>query len=710
MFGSRTKFPYRVRIHDKECGAVARALHHETKIHSLSAVFENVSSTTFERKLMSTKTSFKRIALAVVAALGFGLLTTTSPANAAIDTTLTVSAPSATSAAHNETVTVAVDVTFVATTAGETMQVLATFTDASGNLSDGTGFTNYRIQAVSADSANVTGHGAEPTSASGVGGVASPDSVTATLADVTTRAKFNIVLYKAVATSTDRVITGTIVLKDRTNTTLKTSSFTVTVTKPNTTATAAKSKLWLNNASNPGTTPSEADSTLVVSRGTAGSYTAVGYIWPLMLNSADTKTVTGPSGSTVVGTAESIVVTLTGPGALALSSAGKSEGSKLKSVTVGLGETVVVYNDGTGGTATLQGSIGGTYLTQASKTIAFVGAATTFTAALETSTVTRGAIAYDVVSFTAKDANGNLIVTANQGTGYPGGFYAISSDSGVAGSSLTKGSSLKYVACDYNSSRAKWVCDLAAADSGTATIQIGDSLTVATSSATSSALTLTVAGTGNTGTVTLPKASYNIGEKAILTVTSKDGDGRLVTDGTSTPFSGLRWGSTSPTFGAPTGSDATGGNASSGLTTYLDGGGSFVSGTDTLVVYMPTVTGTYTLIGVTGGATTESTILTFTVVDPNQAATLAAAEAATDAAAEAIDAANAATDAANLAAEAADAATVAAEEARDAADAATAAVEELATAVATLMAALKAQVTTLANTVAKIAKKVGVKK
>jgi len=83
-----------------------------------------------------------------------------------------------------------------------------------------------------------------------------------------------------------------------------------------------------------------------------------------------------------------------------------------------------------------------------------------------------------------------------------------------------------------------------------------------------------------------------------------------------------------------------------------------------------------------------------------------AAEAATDAALEAIDAANAATDAANLAAEAADAATVAAEEARDAADAATAAVEALASEVATLIAGLKAQITTLANTVAKIAKKV----
>jgi hypothetical protein len=94
------------------------------------------------------------------------------------------------------------------------------------------------------------------------------------------------------------------------------------------------------------------------------------------------------------------------------------------------------------------------------------------------------------------------------------------------------------------------------------------------------------------------------------------------------------------------------------------------------------------------------------VTSTGVSAVQAAADAATDAASEAIDAANAATDAANLAAEAADAATVAAEEARDAADAATAAVEELATQVATLMAALKAQITTLANTVAKIAKKV----
>ncbi len=176
------------------------------------------------------------------------------------------------------------------------------------------------------------------------------------------------------------------------------------------------------------------------------------------------------------------------------------------------------------------------------------------------------------------------------------------------------------------------------------------------------------------------------------------------------------------------------------ITTAASGVGNFVGG-GTTQSFTTDATGTYTflatsLVSAGGSGTFSASIATAstdatssagyfgsTAVDETLAAGVAsvskavtfaagqnkaeaAAEAATDAAAEAIDAANAATDAANLAAEAADAATVAAEEARDAADAATAAVEELATQVATLMAALKAQITTLANTVAKIAKKV----
>ncbi len=75
------------------------------------------------------------------------------------------------------------------------------------------------------------------------------------------------------------------------------------------------------------------------------------------------------------------------------------------------------------------------------------------------------------------------------------------------------------------------------------------------------------------------------------------------------------------------------------------------------------------------------------------------ANAAVDAAQEAIDAANAATDAANAAAEAADAATAAAQDAADA-------VAALSTQVSEMVAALRKQITALTNLVIKIQKKV----
>ena len=79
------KFLRRVRIHGGECGAVARALHHKVKGSSLyQADLGKSSGSTNERKQMSTKTTFKRLALVVVAAMGFGVLTTVAPATAAL--------------------------------------------------------------------------------------------------------------------------------------------------------------------------------------------------------------------------------------------------------------------------------------------------------------------------------------------------------------------------------------------------------------------------------------------------------------------------------------------------------------------------------------------------------------------------------------------------------------------------------------------------
>jgi len=228
-----------------------------------------------------------------------------------------------------------------------------------------------------------------------------------------------------------------------------------------------------------------------------------------------------------------------------------------------------------------------------------------------------------------------------------------------------------------------------------------------------------VAGAAYTATMTSDKTSYAPGEKAIITIKSTDKAGRTPQDGAQVPF-----GTTSnytmiqnKAFGSTDSTYPIGGSTSN--LTFVTSGSTYFGGLETMVVYMPNTSGDVVISGYTSWeSTTVNTpvSLTMKVVDPNAAGIAAAkdaSDAATDAALEATDAAYAATDAANIAAEAADAATAAAEAATEAAnaakesaDAATAAVEELATSVAKLMAALQAQITTLAKVVAKIAVKV----
>jgi hypothetical protein len=84
------KFLRRVRIHGRECGAVARALRHTIEANPLSAADKKVLSTTNERKVMSKTTFFKRIALTAVAALGFGMLSVAPSQSAVTAHTLTI--------------------------------------------------------------------------------------------------------------------------------------------------------------------------------------------------------------------------------------------------------------------------------------------------------------------------------------------------------------------------------------------------------------------------------------------------------------------------------------------------------------------------------------------------------------------------------------------------------------------------------------------
>ena len=779
---SPIKFLRRVRIHGGECGAVARALHHKAKTSSLPAVNENVFFTTIERKKM-TKLTFKRLALVVVTALGLGVIAS-GPSSAAITAssdTLTVSA-TASSIAAGETASVTVTQSFIANLAGDSLTVVVENQSAPAS-GDGTVgiYVTDSSNATIRSNAQATGSGGAKLQQDffGVAGKALSETASITAAGTTALSASYRVSFMA------PTVAGSYVFRiyhrnviGATQTIAATPlTWTVTVTANASDVATTASKFWLNGTDEYGATLGirgyvvtggvtgnskglETDSALVVSAGlprASSSYTAVGVLHMVVMNSSDTKISTRTAGRVQ----ESVTVLLSGAGQLAASSRYAGISSTFsKQVTVAYDETVVVYSDGSVGTGTLTAYVGAASasanaFTQGSKTVTFAGRATTFTVSGYSAGIRGGStVAYtgaadsatagtQAFRFLATDSAGNAVTAANLNTDKgEANFYAISSDTSVLASgtdasdaaaragtyaSLAERRSPALL-CTYDgtsSVKGYWYCAGRVYDSGTVTVTIVDSRDVTASGtnylttttgavAKSTAFSLTFAGAGYTGTISLGKTAFNVSEAATLTLTCKDAGGRLVADGISgTCFTNLSWKGAEPVFGANSSSSAAGGTFTD-LDTYLASASgtatlnktSFLLGTDTAMVYMPSVAGTYTLLGRTGAATVDSELLTFTVSDPTSAATLAAAEAATDAAAEAIDAANAATDAANLAAEAADAATVAAEEARDAADAATAAVEELATQVATLMAALKAQITTLANTVAKIAKKV----
>jgi len=292
----------------------------------------------------------------------------------------------------------------------------------------------------------------------------------------------------------------------------------------------------------------EADSTVAYTAGLAATPTPVAVLWPQVRNSSDTKTAGG------ISVPDSITVTISGPGLLAGHINGVVQ-TRAKQVTIAHYDTIIVYSDGTPGTATITSYLGTSVTTagkfaQAAKTVKFTGAATTLTATAADAVDAGGNLTYGgtagtydsttqgtaIITFTAKDSAGTAVTSAamNTGSGQAAGFYAISSDSKViSGRSLRNYSDL----CTYSSTDGYWSCNMFVVDSGTATLTIYDSSTA--SSVASAAVSYTVAGKAFTGTISFDKTSYNVGDKAVITVTSKDRAGRNNANGAQNPFVGI---------------------------------------------------------------------------------------------------------------------------------------------------------------------------
>jgi hypothetical protein len=630
---------------------------------------------------MSTKTTFKRIALVAVAALGLGVLSVAPSTAAATNVTVTTANGTAgqLNARTDSTTAATVTINALLESAGDTVTVsfvekskptgavtnpVLQFIETTTPLGSATLVDTSTVQDGSTRSAAYVA--TESVAAStGVYSV----SVTGTNKYV--GAKFGIYLESTLSTSRKA---GTYVY------TAIVKSYSMGVTAPVITthdvnivvaATAAESE-----------EPSAAYSTVYLGLGTtttpAADASAIGFV---ATSSTSDKAanlrvnINNANNSTDVAI-DTVTISISGPGLVYAGSA-YSKSVKLIGVT---SATYAIYADGNAGATTITVSLEKAALTVTKSMSFYAKAAKTITAANFNPVLAVGANSGSV-AVSAVDANG---------TPWTGTAYIVASsatDALVAGSTTP-------VQCDAWNSTTGILCPVTALTVGTAKLKVIDAATVALATATSNEITVTVKGNiASSVKIAFDKASYAPNEKAVITVTPLDASGSALQGKTFSAL--LASGGITSTSAFASGSDTTTA-VSITTSTYSSASSNLVAGSRTYVVYMPAASGDVT-ISATGGtdlpaAAQVKVSATATVVN-------ASVDAATDAANEATDAANAATDAALAAADAADAATAAAQDASDA-------VAALSATVAKLVASLKAQITSLTNLVIKIQKKV----
>ena len=662
------KFSHLYRKRGGNRDVSARATH-------LKAALEIVSMATIERKLMSNKTTFKRIALAVVAALGFGVLAS-GPSSAAIDETLALSASTGT-VAVGETLTVTVTNTFVASSDNESSTVrVSNPSSAFGSI----------VSFATTDSANASAVTRRASTVS-VEAITAGDSIIASSGGAYTKATFTIQMRNAQTAGSYTVV---VTSRDATGAIKKSATLVVTVTAAvGSTPDATKSTAYIVQASGAdlaSVTPASADSTVVLAKGTA-SGSAGAAIHVTQLNSLGAATY---GNSTSIG--ESITAYISsGPGLLKAAGVGTAA----RVVSAKVGETITVQNDGTSGVATIvlgSTSLGATWKT---KTVTFYGDAAKASIALKGP----GVISDDSsnrtneLRVTLKDSSDVLNTIATN-------LYLNSDNETIVAKgwiSATVDATLGYASVDLSSF-------VDANDSGTAKITLASYAPDSTTAQKavgfiSNELTMTVVGKAATFKLSLDKKNYKPGDIAKVTVSAFDGLGKAIAD---TSVVGMF---------------ATGGITANGATALADtviatSYATHGQGKYTFEYTIPQSSGNL-VFKATGGAglITAGQVAvyeTVTVTDPAEEA----ANSALDAAQEATDAAIAATDAAVLAQESADAAAVAAEAAAEtaaeAAEAAKAAVDAV-TKLSGEVTKLLTQLATLQKLMNRIATKVGVK-
>ena len=700
------RFLRRVRIHGGEFDTSARAMYRNEVVYPLQADLRIVRRSTNERKQMSTKTTFKRIALVTVAALGFGVLSTVPSSAVHQADQLTLSASTATQTTAETYTATAATATIAFQSSGEadSMSVTASIVSAPA------GSTAYPwLRLVETSSAVVAGTAAKLKTAYGTQLPPHADTLLAGQANALTAfvsssagassvtavsAKFAVYMASNSDAKVAPVLAGTYVIKLTPAVAggggaLQSVAQNVTITVTTAasldkvpSATLSTVRLTKGDTTTPTTV--DTDDTIVASK---ASTAAVATIKIDQLNAAGSANAS-----------ESITAIVTGQGVINTGAAAYSGSigavkltelatAKARVLSAKAGDIIQIFADGGSGAGTVTLTSSSGVAMGSVKVTFFDTKPVTVTTTVKKAYIAAGATTTKVLSVVVADASGNLVTNATV-TAYP-------TDTATTVASQTAQT------CTLNATSTGYDCSLVGA-SATKFGPVGYTVkAVGTDAAKTEVKSTTASVTYSdivAAKVTITGAATGTpGELVTYTLTATDKNGYPIADTSYNNAASATLYGTGFFFEEITASGWA--TAPFGLTDTI----TTVSGVATSKAALPiagTAKGTWTLLG--DGTAAEGAIakaISGTDVVVSTDVSNPGVDAAAAAAEEATAAANDATDAALSAAEAAEAATAMAQEAVDA-------VAELSASVTKLISALRAQITTLTNLVVKIQKKV----
>jgi trimeric autotransporter adhesin len=591
-----------------------------------------VSGSTIERKKMSTKTIYKRIALVAVAALGAGVLSV-APANAAGNTdvaTTKVTAITLATATATPTASAAVAVNLGAATvstaavgagtdyemefqaylesypAGGSTSVAAVAT-ATGTTTVVTGGTNAIAGSVlridGADNAALGGNTVAATSALGIGSFSfTPSKAGVYVLKVWHDADGDGVVDVA---ETQNNISITVVAASGLSTSLSTAYMAAAATAADFTGAGVAN---LSSIAFTATTDAVARS---AAKGTGAATNAISTIEVILKNADGT-----------VSNGHTVSATVSGSGLIAVGTADNTNAAGTKradsAVLADNVGYVEVSTDGTSGIGTITISVTdvvtGATTVIGTKTVTSYGAVTKIVAT-GVMTIGRAGGATTGVAVADRDLATEVpavIIKATDASGYvvPSlTITAVSSDVVKVNSAITVAGDVASAANIYSSGGTGFYnvsistpSSAKSGDKATLTFRTPDPADPLGLAYLTSAVEITVGGSVATEVLSFDKTSYIQGESMIVTVTAKDSSGNPVYDGAASP--------------AITFSKAVGGTAPA-ASVYVGGKKSNAANT----VFAPVTPGAFSALATSGNAAASAITAASTVADANAALT-----------------------------------------------------------------------------------------